>query len=158
MSAAIDQISKLPQLDGQTHDFIAQMKNGIGLTFHSSAHPDNAAQAHLLDRCTRRKYVQCASHWFSIVVDPSSGSMRFGVMLAYPWAKDDGLEMATAHMNHKSNASRTEMRKIIGHPAQIKVGRNDPCCCKKTSVVVSISHSAASAARGHCVVMFRAAH
>lgn len=129
VSAAIDQISRLARLDGQTHDFTVQMKNGAGLTFHSSSRPDDAAQAHLLDHCTRRKYLQCAPRWFGIVIDPSSGSMRFGVMFAYPWAKDDGLEMATAHMNRKSNASRNDLRKIVGHPAQIKVGRNNPCCC-----------------------------
>lgn len=128
-SAAIDEISRLSRLDGLPHDFTVQMQNGIGLTFHCSPRPERAARDHLLDHCARRKYVQRASRWFGVVVDPASGNMRIGVMLDFPWTKDDSLEVATVHMVRKSNVSRNDLRALTLPRTQPKVGRNDPCPC-----------------------------
>lgn len=128
-SAAIDQISMLARLDGNAHDFTVQMKSGIGLTVHSSMQPEQAARAHLLNHCARRKYVQRATRWFGICIDPASGAMRFGVILDLPWAQNDEMDMATAHMTRKSNISGAALRKPATFRNAAKVGRNEPCTC-----------------------------
>lgn len=128
-SAAIEEISRLARLDGRPHDFTVQMKDGVGLTFHSSSHPEQAARDWLFDHCVRRKYVQQATRWFGVVVDPRSGDMRFGLMLDYPWSQDDQLDMATAHMSRRSNLSGPELRRLAVSGPRAKVGRNDPCPC-----------------------------
>jgi hypothetical protein len=128
-SAAIDEISRLARLDGNAHDFTVQMQNGVGLTFHSSPRPGDAARAHLLDHCKRRKYVQHATRWFGVLIDPASGNMRFGAMLDEPWTQDDELDTATAHMSQRSNVSHTEFKKLTVARTQSKTGRNDPCPC-----------------------------
>ena len=129
LSHAIDEIARRSLVDGLPHDFTMQLQDGVGLTFHTSPFADAPARGALLDHCARRKYAQRANRWFGIVLDPKTREMRFGVMLDVPWAKDEGLELATAHMSRKSNVLRSEFRAAVLPRVGPKVGRNDPCLC-----------------------------
>jgi uncharacterized protein YchJ len=128
-SAAIDELTRRTRTDGLPHDFTTQMANGVGLTFHSSAWPEQEAREYLADHCARRKYVQRATRWFGVVVDPESGAMRFGLMLDGPWFKDPQMSLATAHMRRSSNVTKAQYRAFAQPPKQTKVGRNQSCPC-----------------------------
>lgn len=128
-NAAIDEIMRLSLNDRGRHDFTIQLKGGIGLTFHSSAWPEQQARAGLREHCERRKYVQRASRWFGILLDPADGKMRCGVMLDFPWEHDSQLDIATAHMSRRSNISSARLREFTRPRAFVKVGRNTPCPC-----------------------------
>jgi hypothetical protein len=128
-NAALDEIMRLSRSDGGRHDFTVQLKDGVGLTFHSSSWPEQQAREGLIDHCVRRKYVQRASCWFGILLDPVTKQMRCGVMLDSLWEHDVQLDTVTAHMSRQTNMSRGQFRQFIRPRADVKVGRNAPCPC-----------------------------
>lgn len=128
-NAALSAIMRLSQIDNGRHDFTVQLKDGVGLTFHSSALPEQRARDGLMDHCVRRKYVQQASRWFGVLLHPTTGQMRCGVMLASPWERDAQLDIATAHMSRRSNVSSAQLRQFTRPRDVAKVGRNAPCPC-----------------------------
>jgi hypothetical protein len=128
-NAALDEIMRLSRSDGGRHDLTLQLKDGIGLTFHSSAWREQEARDGLIEHCERRKYVQQASRWFGVLVDPGTRRMRCGVMLDSPWKRDAQLDVATAHMSRRSNMSITQLRQLTRSGDVAKVGRNTLCPC-----------------------------
>lgn len=128
-NAAIDEIMRLSRSDGGRHDFTVQLKDSLGLTFHSSDWPEQQARAGLRDHCERRKYVQRASRWFGVLLDPADRQMRCGVMLDFPWERNAQLDIATAHMSRRSNMSSAQLREFTRPRAIAKVGRNMLCPC-----------------------------
>jgi hypothetical protein len=128
-NAALDEIMRLSRTDGGRHDFTMQLKNGVGLTFHSSAWPEQAARDGLTEHCERRKYVNKASRWFGVLLDPAIGQMRCGVMLDSPWERDAQLDIATAHMSRRSNMSSAQLREFARPRSTVRVGRNASCPC-----------------------------
>jgi hypothetical protein len=128
-SATIDELSRRSRGDGMLHDFTLQLASGVGLTFHSSSRPEVEARGHLTAHCARRKYVQRASKWFGVVVDPTHGSMRLGVMLDFPWFDDPEMSQDTARMRRSSNVTPADYRAFAQPMKSPKVGRNDPCPC-----------------------------
>ena len=128
-NAALDEIMRLSRRDGGRHDFTVQLKDGVGLTFHSSAWPEQEARDGLLGHCERRKYVQQASRWFGVLLDPATQRMRCGVMLDSPWGRDVRLDIATAHMSRRSNMSSAQLRQFVRSGDVAKVGRNTLCPC-----------------------------
>lgn len=128
-NGAIDEIMRLSRSDGGRHDFTMQLKDSVGLTFHSSRWPEAQAREGLGSHCEKRKYVQRASCWFGVWLDPFDRQMRCGIMLDFPWARDAQLDLATAHMSRGSNMSSEQLR-AFGRPRPaVKVGRNAPCPC-----------------------------
>lgn len=128
-NAAVDEIMRLSRSDGGRHDFTVQLNDGTGLTFHSSSWPEPQARTSLIEHCERRKYVQRASRWFGVLLDPIGKGMRCGTMFDYPWKQDAQLDVATAHMSRRSNMSSAQLREFSRPRAAIKVGRNVPCPC-----------------------------
>jgi hypothetical protein len=128
-NAALDEIMRLSRSDGGRHDFTVQLKDGVGLTFHSSSWPEQRARDGLMDHCVRRKYVLRASRWFGVLLDPVTRQIRCGVMLDSPWERDAQLDIATAHMSRRSNISSARLREFTMPRAAAKVGRNVPCPC-----------------------------
>lgn len=128
-NGAIAEIMRLSRRDRGRHDFTVQLQDGVGLTFHSSSCPEQAALDGLMDHCRRRKYVQRASRWFGVLMDPVSQQMRCGVMLDFSWERDPELDAATAHMSPKSNKTSDQLRQFISSRGRAKVGRNAPCPC-----------------------------
>lgn len=128
-NAALDGIMRLSRADGGKHDFTMQLKGAVGLTFHSSSLPDQQARDSLLEHCVRRKYVQKASQWFGVLLDPATGQMRCGVMLNSPWKRDAQLDIATAHMSRRSNMPSSQLRAFARPRSSVKVGRNASCPC-----------------------------
>lgn len=128
-NAALDEIMRLSRTDGGKHDFTMPLKGAVGLTFHSSSSPEEQARDGLLEHCVRRKYVQKASRWFGVLLDPATRQMRCGVMLDFPWERDAQLDIATAHMSRRSNMSSTQLREFARPRSAVKVGRNASCPC-----------------------------
>lgn len=128
-NAGLDEIMRLSRSDGGRHDFTVQLKDGVGLTFHSSAWPEQEARDGLMDHCERRKYVQQASLWFGVLLDPVARRMRCGVMLDAPWERDGQLDIATAHMSRRPDMSSAQLRQFTRSGDIAKVGRNTPCPC-----------------------------
>jgi uncharacterized protein YchJ len=128
-NSAISEVMRLSRSDGGRHDFTMQLKDGVGLTFHSSSWPEQQARDGLMDHCARRKYVQRSSRWFGVLLDPAAQKMRCGVMLNSPWKHDAQLDSVTAHMSRKSNISNAQLREFVQPRASRMVGRNAPCPC-----------------------------
>lgn len=123
----IDELLRRAMVDGKAHNATAELGGGRhGLTVHVNSDPLETATANLIGYCSMRKYAQRSSSWFGIILDPRTGSLRFGVHASFPWTRDTAMDAATISMALPVPAKEAWTPKAL-QPA--KVGRNDPCPC-----------------------------
>ena len=129
ISEAIDKIAEITAKDGREHDVtVALGKEKSGLTIHCNSLPDDVAYKKLRAHCELRKYSTKAQTWHGVVVRAGDVALRLGLMLDYPWKKDDGLEKKLEGMPKPISAKKLPeaIRKL--QPRK-KRGRNEPCPC-----------------------------
>lgn len=121
-------IAALAVKDGKRHDFTFVIGDGkTGITFHCNPNPDSSAINDLQLHCEKRKYVQRASTWFGVSLNPE-GDIQFGMTYDKPWTQSDALDELTKDM--KSPMRIGAVIKTLERGLRVnKPGRNDPCQC-----------------------------
>jgi hypothetical protein len=129
LSQAIDNIASKAYTEMSDQGFsLAFGDTGMGLTVHCNRLPYSLAAQSLQQRCHLRKYDRHASKWFGISIQPGSGTLRFGIMLNYPWQADANVEKAVKDL--PTAVLVRSFRKLAStRSGKIKVGRNEPCPC-----------------------------
>jgi hypothetical protein len=88
-SKGTDELAARTLKDGSNHDFsIASTQACSGLTVHCNNDLDQVAADRLRTHCHNRKYMQKANRWFGICIAPNDKSLRFGLILDFPWKAD----------------------------------------------------------------------
>ena len=127
-SRAIDKLAERSRTDGRNHDMTLGFGSAeSGLTVHCNEDPAPVAGPRLESHCELRKYTEKASSWFGLCMSPRGPAVRFGVSLAYPWAKSAEMDEATKGMKAPEPVGKALAALFQGK--RQKVGRNDACPC-----------------------------
>lgn len=120
LAAGVDGVLASAQARGES-DFTIAFANA-GLTIHSNAKLRAAAEPRLLAHMALRKYTQHAPEWFGLCLDPTTGTIRFGEKIAFPWKHDAKVAGIARQLSRSST---------VPVPRQgAKIGRNEPCHCR----------------------------
>lgn len=125
ISAMMEKMIQLARADKGRHN-MSLMFGSVGVTFHCNYESPQVASDNLQAYCIARKYVQKASEWFGICLDPKHGSIRFGFHLDDPWQHDSKMDEATKSMPWPGKAKNINFKQVA---KKEKIGRNDPCMC-----------------------------
>lgn len=127
LSGAIDELMLRAQKDGRAHNATVQLSGTKdGLTIHVNSDSLEVAERNLVSYCAMRKYAQRSNSWFGLVLDPYSGSIRFGAHANSAWVKDPEMDLLTKIMQKSAPVkSLASMRSAT----KKKIGRNEPCDC-----------------------------
>ena len=99
LSRGIDAIAAASAKDGKPHDItIASSEAASGITVHCNDLRETVAGPKLRRHCELRKYTEKADKWAGLVIEPGTGSVRFGGLIEFPWKADAAMELATAGM------------------------------------------------------------
>jgi hypothetical protein len=120
LADGIDRVLEAAQMKGSS-DFTLGFA-GTGLTVHANFAPRSESEPRLAAHMTLRKYSQKADRWFGLCLSPTTGTIRFGKKVAFPW-KFDGTANQMANQLGKPPRAARSIR-----PGS-KLGRNDPCHC-----------------------------
>jgi hypothetical protein len=129
LSRTIDKIAKLAGKDGKEHDVsVASSKAGNGITIHCGSLPDALAAQRLEQHCELRKYSVKANQWFGLAIQPTTATVRFGLMLDYSWQQVKTMDDAVAKI---PTAQPIENLRTFSksRATRRKLGRNEPCHC-----------------------------
>jgi hypothetical protein len=128
LSRMINKIATDAERDGKLHDAtVTTDQAGSGITVHCSALPDEVVGPKLQRHCQLRKYSVKATTWYGLAIRPGDGTVRFGVMLDYPWQRDAELDADVAKM--PPPMPMEAIKQILKGGKAQKIGRNDPCPC-----------------------------
>jgi hypothetical protein len=126
VSAGIDELVLRTRRDRAHHNMSTGSEIACeGFTVHCSYEHQEYATARLVRHCELRKYIEKASRWFGICIDPDSVAVRFGVNFDYKWKYDFELEENAKQFVDNSTSSPISNLKA----AKSKIGRNVPCPC-----------------------------
>lgn len=127
VSRGIEELAKRARADGKGHDLTVGLgKGGTGFTVHCNNDPIETAGPSLERHCRTRKYTEHAQTWFGVCVRPGDTSIRFGLNLDYPWARNAQMDALT------QNIGRADESSALLKPAastRRQAGRNEPCPC-----------------------------
>jgi uncharacterized protein YchJ len=115
--------------DGKEHDVsVASSKAGNGITVHCNRLPDALAAHKLEQHCELRKYSVKANQWFGLAIEPTTATVRFGLMLDYPWQQAKTMDDAVAKM---PKVQPIENLRLFSksRATRRKIGRNERCHC-----------------------------
>jgi hypothetical protein len=110
----IKAIINLTKKDRKNHDFSIGGETWGGVTIHCNNLSNEHALNILKEHCERRKYIQKATEWFGICIDPIKEKWRFAIGVNYEWKK--------------SNEMDRVIKSLVASKVR-SVGRNDPCPC-----------------------------
>jgi hypothetical protein len=129
LSRGIDKIAVLWDKDGKEHDVsVASSTAKSGLTVHCNRLPHALAGKKLRQHCELRKYSVKANRWFGLAIEPTTATVRFGLVLDYPWQQADVMDEAVSKMPKvQSIESLRSFSRSRASPR--KLGRNEPCHC-----------------------------
>jgi hypothetical protein len=129
LSRGIDAIVAAAAKDGKHHDItIASSDAASGVTVHCNDLSETVAGPRLRRYCELRKYKVKAEKWAGLVVEPGTGTVRFGGLIEFPWKRNADMDAATADMvpPQPIKALSSLIRKA---GKQQKIGRNEQCPC-----------------------------
>ncbi|KAF0245067.1 MAG: SEC-C motif family [Planctomycetota bacterium] len=128
LNIVVDKIVSAAKKDGKPHDatLVLSDRSG-GVTIHCSPLPDDIAGSKLKTHCELCKYREKAGRWFGLTVWPGDGSVRFGVMLEFPWKQDQALDVVVGKLPPlKPIEALATLNREAKRP---KIGRNALCPC-----------------------------
>jgi len=127
VSSAIGRLLALARADGKGHDLTVGLgKGSTGLTIHCNTVSVGVAGPDLERHCLARKYTERAKEWFGVCIQPSDGSLRFGINFDFAWERSAEMDALTRRL--PADIGKGERRVTTGAPKPA-VGRNDPCYC-----------------------------
>jgi hypothetical protein len=130
LSLSIDKIVAMTANDGKQHDVtVASSKGASGITVHCNNLPDALAAPKLKRHCELRKYSVKAGTWFGLAIAPTNASVRFGIMLDYPWQQDTNTDQAIAEMPKAQPIEALRSFAKSRATKRKKIGRNERCPC-----------------------------
>lgn len=125
MSSALDLMIRDAGRTGRHHDLTIPLQHrDAGLSIHVNTDQNQVAYNKLRSHMLYRKYAQRAGKWFGLLLEPTTGRLRFGAKVRSPHTFNFDLEANTA--------KAAPLQKLDELPAQFakrKIGRNDPCPC-----------------------------
>ncbi len=129
ISKTISHLGRLVIKDQRSHDVSLPLREDkTGLTIHINNFSKPDAKEYLLEHCHKRKYLEKASYWLGIALDPLTLRVKGVISLDNEWEYDSDLESVTAKMKSTFLPTAT-MLKRLGDDSDLKVGRNDKCKC-----------------------------
>jgi hypothetical protein len=129
LSRGIDTIVAAAAKERKHHDItVASSEAASGITVHSNNLPNGIADERLRRHCELRKYSVKAGKWAGLMLEPGSGSVRFGGLIEFPWKQDAAMDAATANMAPPQpiDALSSLIKQAGKRP---KIGRNEKCPC-----------------------------
>jgi hypothetical protein len=130
LSRGIEGIAAAAVRDGKHHDItVASTQAASGITVHCNNLPESIAGPKLQRHCELRKYSVKASIWAGLVIEPSTGSVRFGGLIEFPWKQNPAWDAATADMAPPQPIEVVKTLAKRSGAGRRKVGRNDLCPC-----------------------------
>ncbi len=129
LSRGIDAMVAAAAKEQKHHDItVASSEAASGITVHSNNLPNGIADERLRRHCELRKYSVKAGKWAGLLLEPGSGSVRFGGLIEFPWEQDAAMDAATANMPQARpiNALESLIKQAGKQP---KIGRNEKCPC-----------------------------
>jgi hypothetical protein len=128
LSRMLDKIVAAAAKNGTSHDAtILADQSEVGITVHCNGLPDETAGRRLQRHCETRKYVAKVDTWCGLVLEPGSGTVRFGLMLDYAWKQDLAMDAIVSKLPGPTPVSNI-MQNLRAEGSK-KVGRNAPCPC-----------------------------
>jgi hypothetical protein len=130
LSRGIDAIVGAAAKDGGHHDItVASTEAATGITIHCNNLPEAVAGPKFRHHCELRKYREKAGTWAGLVLEPGTGSVRFGGLIQFPWKQDTAMDAATADMVPPQPIDTLKPLLGRGSVKRRKLGRNDRCPC-----------------------------
>ena len=129
LSRGIDAIVAAAAKEKKHHDItVASSIAASGITVHCNYLPKGVADERLRRHCELRKYSVKAGTWAGLMLEPDTGSIRFGGLIEFPWQQDAAMDAATAKMAPPQPIDAlSSLIKQAG--ARPKIGRNERCPC-----------------------------
>ncbi len=125
MSSALDIMIRDTGRTGKHHDLSIPLEHrDAGLTIHVNADPNKVAFEKLRYHMRVRKYAQRAGNWFGLLLEPTTGRLRFGTKVCSAHTFDFKLDPIAAKA-----APPQKFDKLPTQLPKRKIGRNDQCPC-----------------------------
>jgi hypothetical protein len=127
INAGISQMVSIAGKDRKHHDFSIPFEpTKSGFTVHVNSLEDDEAKERLSAHCRLRKYDTKSDSWFGVSLFPSSGQIRYALVIDEQWKHDPNIETALSMWQRKPMAPIESLSKIS---KKLKIGRNDQCPC-----------------------------